>query len=182
MTYTGLTTAQEDAIHDWVAAAVGSTLIQIIWGYPDEDKLDKTVPICVLSVISRPNQESAPALKYKTTDTFSHIFDNVFTLSVKFFSNSDHDYRKDLSQSQYFDTVKEAFKVAGLTIRKNLGEYSTIIALNAHFEMRVGIDFQFATCEAVDETIPEMQSVVIESTFTTEDNRDIKSDINITNL
>lgn len=181
MTYTGLSTVQEDAIYDWVAAIVG-TECNIIWGYPDENKLNKTIPLCVLSVISRPNQESAPALKYKSLDTFSHIFDSVFTLSVKFFSNDDHDYKQDLSKSQYFDTVKEAFKVAGMTIRKNLGEYNTIIALNAHFEMRVGIDFQFAMCEAVDEEIKEMQTVVIESTFTTEDDRDIESDINITNL
>lgn len=174
--FTGLTTLQENTIYDWLASVLPTDFL-IVWGYPDDEDVVKEKPYCVLSVTSRPRPESAPALKYKNTDTFSYIFDEVFSLSIKFFSNADIDYRQTVIRSQYFNHVKERFKANGLACRQNLGEYNAILALSQHFELRVGVDFEFARCVSSDEVIPQMDKIEIEGTFTHEDDSETIKDI-----
>jgi len=178
--FTGLTTAQEDAIYDWLALVLPVNFV-IRWGYPDDDIVaDK--PYCIMSVPVRPRSEHMPVLKYKTTDKFTHVFDEVFTVSVKFFSNTDIDHRQTVIRSQYFDSVQSIFKTAGIACRQELGEFNTILALSQHFELRVGVDFEFARCESVDETIPQMDKIEIEGTFTHEDGDTTVKNIKINNL
>ena len=160
-TNTGLTVAQEDAIYDWISAVLPE--VTVYWAYPDE--IVPTKPCCVLSTLAKPRPEHGPDRKYKEIDTFTNLFHEVFTLSVKVFSNDSNTHVNDVVKSQFLQMHIENLAIAGLVCRYETGMFNGFSALQAKYQFREGVDFIMAFTSELDEHLPEIRKATIQAEF-----------------
>lgn len=159
MQATGLTTAQEDILYDWIYSVLNPLGVSILWEYPEE--FEQAKPHCILSIPTKPVNEHKPSLEYVAQDTFNYRFHDVFTFSVKIYDNDGNNYLKKVVRSQYYNAVVEMLQSAGLVCRYKVSENFLPELVNEKFEYRRSADFIMAYSEVEQQTIAEINTVEV---------------------
>jgi hypothetical protein len=145
----------EAALYDWVSGQLPTATV--IWDKQEAPKPAK--PFATLNIIA-PTLEESSTVNWTATDTFTHTFKKLFTLSVNIYANDNYLGLMDtLKQSAQLGSVREIFFSEGLSWRSTSETQDLTELLDTSFEPRCQCDFVFGYSEKLDDTILEIHRV-----------------------
>lgn len=159
MQNTGLSTTQQDAIYDWVSAAVNDSSVNIVWGFPDEVIEEK--PLIVLTIVQQPQPESHPTTHYVNSTTFAKKFHHSFKLSVTVYDNDGSNIARRINMSQYWTSTIENLQKVGIVCRTSRRGFATPRLNKAEYEYREAIEFAMAFGEMFNENLTTIDTASV---------------------
>ncbi len=148
--------AKQSAIISWIETALS---LEAVW---DKQNLPSpALPYVSCNIIAGPQLDGTPQRNYKTTDTFTHLFRKIFTLSVQAHAITNHlALLSTLINSMVLPTHRATLKDAGLAIYNDTDISPVDISelLDTGFEKRGSIDVTMAYAEEVDDVTGEINT------------------------
>ena len=151
--------AKEDAIHDWVMAAMSLEANKVIWDRPPAPRPDP--PYALLNILSGPQQVGEAEERYKELDTFVYAMRWTFTFTVGIYGGDGYLAQiANLAKSLTKPSARATLRQAGLAVWGSEPPVDLSALLDTQFEDRAAVDILFAYGEAVeDNAVGEIQKV-----------------------